>query len=250
VPQDVPRGSVAWLRATVARFSRGEDHARRRGLAVRELAAVAPEVLRDKAFRRTRELLTDGVDVMAVIARPVPVGVLAEELGLSDVSADVAIVAAAYHPHVVPDMDAEAALGRLIDACGEADEFTAARIGLLIQACDATAGLIGNAISPFLQGESSAEQVLREVLVTDPPVRVTRRRVGGQDIVADLLGTPFGAGAKECPGRTHALALAAGVLEALRGYRVLGEISYAPSGYLRIPAVLCVTRVNFVGEVW
>ncbi|MEV6644641.1 hypothetical protein [Amycolatopsis sp. NPDC051371] len=174
----------------------------------------------------------EDVDVMAEIARPVPVGVLAEALGLPDVSADVVPVAAAYHPHVTPSPDAEAALGRLIAACGGPTEFTAARIGLLVQACDATAGLIGNELSAWLSGKPVGQ-----------PVLCTRRRVDGSDVTVSLAGTPFGAGPRECPGSSHATALAAGVLQALRGFRLTEtETAWVSSPNLRMPAVLRVTR--------
>jgi cytochrome P450 len=234
VPLDVPPGSIAWLRASVARFSNGADHVRRRVLAVAELAAIDVDSLREKAFLRTQAVISgrDVVDVMAEIARPVPVGVLAEALGLPDVSADVAGVAAAYHPHVVPGEAAEAALTRLVAACGGPTEPAAARIGLLVQACDATAGLIGNGLFASLTGKP-AEQ----------PVLATRRRIGGEDVTVSLAGTPFGAGPRACPGSRHALALSAGVLEALRGFRLTeGETSWVSSPNLRMPSVLWVTR--------
>ncbi|WIY05481.1 hypothetical protein QRX60_17120 [Amycolatopsis mongoliensis] len=175
-------------------------------------------------------------DVMAVLARPVPVGVLAEALGLPGVAADVVPVAAAYHPHVTPDADAEAAVGRLIAACGGPTELTAARIGLLVQACDATAGLIGNALSASLAGKPAE-------LLAEPPVVATRRRVDGSDVTVSLTGTPFGAGPRECPGSRHAIALATGVLQALRGFRLTeAETAWVSSPNLRMPAVLRVTR--------
>nr|WP_020641544.1 hypothetical protein [Amycolatopsis balhimycina] len=234
VPSDVPAGSIAWLRATVARFSNGSDHVRRRALAVDSLAQVDVDALREKAFARTCRIMAglDVVDVMAEIARPVPVGVLAEALGLPDVSADVTPVAAAYHPHVTPGADAEAALGRLVAQCGGPTELAAARIGLLVQACDATAGLIGNGLSASLTGKPAEQPVLR-----------TRRRIGGEDVTVSLAGTPFGAGLRECPGSRHALALATGVLEALRGFRLTEtETTWVSSPNLRMPAVLRVTR--------
>ncbi|MGW4520224.1 hypothetical protein [Amycolatopsis sp. NPDC004378] len=234
VPVDVPAGGVAWLRATVARFSNGPDHARRRSLAVSLLADVDPDSLRDNAYSRTSEIVAavETVDVMAVIARPVPVGVLAEALGLPDVSADVTPVAAAYHPHVTPDAAAEAALGRLIAACGGPSEHTAARIGLLVQACDATAGLIGNGIFARLSGKPAEQPVLR-----------TRRRVDGADVTVSLAGKPFGAGYRECPGSRHALAVATGVFQALQGFRLMEpEPEWVSSPNLRMPSVLRVTR--------
>ncbi|MFJ1760291.1 hypothetical protein ACIOD2_08240 [Amycolatopsis sp. NPDC088138] len=243
VPADVPVGGVAWLRASVARFSNGADHARRRALAVELLVGIDPESLRDKAFAWTQRIMADveDVDVMAVIARPVPVGVLAEALGLPDVSAEVALVAAAYHPHVTPSEAAEAAMARLIEVCGGATELAAARIGLLVQACDATAGLIGNALSAALAGKPGE-------LLADPPVLRTRRRIGGEDVTVELTATPFGAGPRECPGPAHAIALATGVLEALRGFRLTeAETAWVSSPNLRMPAVLRVTRGSSIG---
>ncbi len=234
VPADVPPGSIAWLRASVARFSNGADHVRRRAFAVDLLGSLDVELLRHRAFTRTCRIVADRdvVDVMAEIARPVPVGVLAEALDLPDVSADVVPVAAAYHPHVTPGADAEAALARLIEVCGGPSELTAARIGLLVQACDATAGLIGNELFASLTGKP-AEQ----------PVLATRRRVDGSDVTVSLAGTPFGAGPRACPGSRQAHALAAGVLEALRGFRLTeAEVSWVSSPNLRMPAVLWVTR--------
>ncbi|WP_410669631.1 hypothetical protein [Amycolatopsis sp. cmx-4-68] len=178
---------------------------------------------------------------MAEIARPVPLGVLAEALGLPDVSADVAPVAAAYHPHVTPDAAAEAALARLLAACGGTTERAAARIGLLVQACDATAGLIGNALSASLAGKPGS-------VLAEPPVLCTRRRVDGEDVSVSLAGTPFGAGPRECPGSRHALALATGVLEALRSFRLTEtETTWVSSPNLRMPAVLRVTRGRTTG---
>ncbi|WP_086850655.1 hypothetical protein [Amycolatopsis kentuckyensis] len=218
----------------MARFSNGADHVRRRALAVELLGSLDVDLLQDSAFTRTRRIVSgvEVVDVMARIARPVPVGVLAEALGLPDVSADVIPVAAAYHPHVTPDAAAEAALTRLIAVCGGPTELAAARIGLLVQACDATAGLIGNRLFAALTGKP-AEQ----------PVLATRRRVDGSDVTVPLAGTPFGAGPRACPGSRHALALAAGVLAALRGFRLTeAEVPWVPSPNLRMPAVLRVTR--------
>jgi cytochrome P450 len=234
VPLDVPPGTVAWLRASVARFSNGSDHVRRRGLAVDLLAGIAVEALQESAFSQTCRVVStlDAFDVMAEIARPVPVGVLAAALGLPDVSADVALVAAAYHPHVTPDTAAEAALTRLLAACGATDELAAARIGLLVQACDATAGLVGNELSALLTGNPASQ-----------PVLCTRRRIGGEDVTVSLAGTPFGAGPRACPGVRHAEALATGVLQALRGFRLTEtETTWVSSPNLRMPSELWVTR--------
>jgi len=168
-------GGVAWLRASVARFSEGEAHRRRRAVVEAELATVDPELLRDLAARR----------------RGGPVAVLAEALGLPVAAEDVEVVARSYQPHTAITAEADEALARLVAACGGYDEVTANRIGLLVQACAATAALVAG---------------------VHPPVPVTRR-VGPDGVVVevDLTGFPFGLGAHACPGERHALAIAEGL---------------------------------------
>ncbi|SHN47711.1 hypothetical protein [Cryptosporangium aurantiacum] len=181
-------GGVAWLRATVARFSTGEDHARRRALAVGMLAAVPPDSLRG-AYRGH------------------PVDVLARALGIAAPVVElVDYVAQAYQPGTGDETRADAALPRLVEACGGAyDETTAARIGLLVQACRATADLI----------DRSRTAPVEEVLQNRPPVPMTKRQalVGGDLVSVPLAGDlAFGAGPHRCPGRAHALALVDGAL--------------------------------------
>jgi cytochrome P450 len=166
--------------------------------------------------------------------RYVPVETLAAALALPDgLGADVAEAAQAYQPHVEADIAAaDRAVARLVSACGGvADEATAARIGLLVQACDATAGLVDRAfVAASRQHGATPDDLLAAVLRDDPPVRATRRlvlratRVGSTPVPAgaivslDLTGDaqlPFGSGLRPCPGRAHALALAAGTLEAV-----------------------------------
>ncbi|MFC3451431.1 oxidoreductase [Amycolatopsis speibonae] len=210
VPQDVEPGGVRWLRATVARFSRPEDHTRRRALVLTALAPMGS--LREKAFACTKAMEDEPVER---ILWTVPVAVLAAELGLPDVSRDIATVSASYHPHTETGPDAEEAMRRLIEACGgDVDERAAARIGLLVQACDATAKLLGKALAAHRPGEDAAS-LLDRVLREDPPVRITRRWVNGAVVEVDLTERPFGAGPKKCPGQAHALGVAAGILDAL-----------------------------------
>jgi hypothetical protein len=127
-PVPAAETGVGWLRATVARFSSGEAHARRRAL--------------------TAEII---------------------------------------------------------------DRIPAARIGILVQACDATATLIAR----------TRNRPLRDVLRDDPPVRATRRRAGaaitvdgvqieeGETVLVELAADlAFGAGPHRCPGQWLALAAA------------------------------------------
>ncbi|MGB2567302.1 cytochrome P450 [Micromonospora citrea] len=254
-----PPGTLAWLRATVARFSGPERHPPRRAATLTVLAGLDPDQLAREAARLTVAELDRRAgrpDVPARLARDVPLRVLAVRLGLADPAAAVpavAVVAAAYQPGADPAAvrRADDAVADLVANCPAGpDESTAHRIGLLVQACDAIAGLIDAATrhARVLPAAVSTRDLLGEVLRLDPPVRATRRvatvaaEVAGWPIPAGAVlllrfdaanrdpavftdpdrftpGRPaltFGVGAHGCPGDRHALALAAGVVDVLR----------------------------------
>ncbi|MEO3770955.1 cytochrome P450 [Micromonospora sp. B9E7] len=201
-----PPGTLAWLRGTVSRFSPPRHHAQRRAIVVTALTPLDPADLRHDAARLTVAVLDragDRVDVMRELARPVPLRALADRLGFADPAAAgtaVVVVAAAYHPGVDPVLTARAdrAVSTLLALAPEGPpEVRANLVGLLVQACDATAGLIGAAAHHLLppavrRTPVSAEtaDLLAEVLRLDPPVRATRRvtvdevRLGGRDLPA------------------------------------------------------------------
>ncbi|WP_329611719.1 cytochrome P450 [Kitasatospora herbaricolor] len=261
-------GAMAWLRATVARFSSGEAHARRRALVEADCARLDPAALRLAAAAGT------GHDTRIRV-----VATLAGALGIAEpeaVARAVTVVAGAYFggpggdpgPDADPaaPTDADRAVARLMShllpgrAAAPPDEdlleAAANRIGLLVQACDATADLVAHTrrAAAGHPGRHSVDALLAETLRHDPPVRAMRRiavrptRVAGVDITAgdlvvldvaaanrdkevfpdpdsfapersDGAGRPgpealtFGAPPRLCPGRRHALALAAGVLD-------------------------------------
>ncbi|SDK60577.1 Cytochrome P450 [Glycomyces sambucus] len=173
-------GGLAWLRANVARFASGERHARYRGQVGELLGRMEPGRLRVRAAELAREVVAGApgeVDVMAAIAREVPVRVLGEAVGIGCAAggergpenasavgtgiadgvevAAVRAVAAGYLSGEATE-ERDAAVESLVAACGgEHDEATAAKIGLLVQACEATAALIGNALAAML-GDSAA----------------------------------------------------------------------------------------------
>ncbi|KQV09904.1 cytochrome P450 [Kitasatospora sp. Root107] len=231
-----PVGTMAWLRATVARFSSGAEHTRRRALVEAELARLDPAELRRSAATGP------GGD-----ARVLTVRALAEVMGLAEPDAVAAAVGAAARTYFGgADPAADAAVAWLLPRVGGADQETAAqRIGLLLQAFEATGTLVDN--SRTAPAGSSVRALLTETLRHDPPVRVMRRvavrptRVAGVPIAeGDLVlldlaaanrdpelfsqpeqfdplrsGPPaltFGSEPRRCPGREHALALAAGIL--------------------------------------
>ena len=190
---------VAWLRATVGRFSSGEAHERRRALSVAILDAIAPQSLEAGGGSH-------------------PVAVLARAMGVDAPVVDlVRDVAQAYRPGTGDETVADAAVARLVAVFGGVfDEPTAARIGVLVQACEPTAALI----------ERSRQRSVDDVLRDDPPVPATQRQAlrratvgevtaeAGEVVLVRLSGDlAFGAGPRRCPGREHALALVRGARE-------------------------------------
>ncbi|MGK5740864.1 cytochrome P450 [Micromonospora sp. URMC 103] len=199
--------TLAWLRGLVSRFSAPERHAARRAAGVAALAYLDRDELRVAAAGATAAALDDAggrLDVPTVLARRVPVRVLADRLGLADPEAAVAAVAAvaaAYQPgaDAATVWRADGAVAVLVAMAPPAPpEELANRIGLLVQACDATAGLIGagarHLLPPPVAPPSEASLagdtgvLLAEVLRLDPPVRGTRRitagvvRIGGVEL--------------------------------------------------------------------
>ena len=72
-----------------------------------------------------------------------------------------------------------------------------------------------------------------------PAVLATRRMINGEPRSLSLADHAFGAGPHACPGQAHALAIAAGVLDAVRNCHLLTDpIEYAPSPNLRLPVEL------------
>ncbi|WP_203218288.1 hypothetical protein [Nocardia brasiliensis] len=197
---DAPIG-VTWLRAHVPRFREGAEHRRLRALVTAELDRLSPAELRARAR-------TAGGTLPHV-------RVLAEALGLQGISEEtVALVAAHYQPHEPNSAAADAAVAELVDACGGvADDAKATRICLLVQACAATTALIANVRE--LDAPGDVEERIARTMDENPPLRSTRRVVDGRLVELDMRhpGLGFGAGPHACPGRAHAVALAAGIIE-------------------------------------
>lgn len=253
----VPAGAsgLAWLRSTVSRFVNGDDHARRRSLVGEELAALDPAALRRDARLRAEQALahprSGRLELMAAVARPVPLATLAAALGAGDAqltAADAALTGRAYLSGA-GDPEVDAAVERLRAALPRASaEASAAAIALLAQACEATAGLIGNAfVLAARSGDPSvrsADALLEETLRRSSPIRVlTRVSARGERVLLDLDAAAedrplaFGGGTRPCPGQAHALALAAGALEPLllRCELASAPAPLAPDPVLRLP---------------
>ncbi|HCT77432.1 MAG TPA: hypothetical protein DGT23_12735 [Micromonosporaceae bacterium] len=92
---------------------------------------------------------------------------------------------------------ADEPLRELVELLGPGDpEVIAARIGVLVQACDATAALVENGLRP-------------------PPRTTKRLAPDGTLLTLDLTGNPFGAPPRECPGQVLAIAVATAIAEEL-----------------------------------
>jgi cytochrome P450 len=285
-----PAGTLSWLRASVPRFANGAEHRQRRARATAELRLLAPGQLRRAAYRRAGAAMTAAAgpgqrfDAMALLARRVPMAVMAAGLGITcqQDAADAAItIAAGYFPGSDPEAErrAGAATARLADLLSPAGaDVTAARIALMVQGCDATAGLIGLALHLLQDTRQAcadwpADAVLDQVLWLSPVVRASRRtarvpvrvnggtRIGaGETVVCEIEAAhrdpaapgycasggaippdlTCGSGLRPCPGRAQALALAAGVVAAARERAAFrpGQRVEYEPSPLRIPARL------------
>lgn len=262
-----PPGTTG-LRAAMARFSDGADHRRRRAVAERCLAGIDPAGLRTRAGGLTAKALAPAarIDLMALIARPVPLTALAEALGAADAPTAAAAtrrLALALAPPAgwapTDPLRPAAELARLLGLPADlhGDEV-ANTVALCVQASDATAGLIGLAVLAAREHDDADAAVDGVLAQGGPVVRTSRwarrdlhlpsRTVpAGHEVVVWLAaaGLPFGAGAHRCPGAEHARALACGVLEAVlaSGLRPpTQQIAYEARANLRIPARLILTR--------
>jgi len=254
-------------------------------VATAALQGLDPVALERRAAEITESRLADGdvIDIMAVVARAVPVRTLAAALGIDEPGADEAAIELALAiapPRGSSRGEAVAPLRRLCP--NAADTLTDEEINtaaLLFQAVDATAGLIGNSIVTMARlgrpVDASVVDFVREVSRFDPAVHFTTRRAetaidlggshipAGSPIIVDLAAAgrdparwtgadefrpsrnapsfAFGDGIHRCPGRDHALALAAGVVAAIDGSGgrlATTDITYEPRFNLRVPATL------------
>jgi cytochrome P450 len=208
-----PPLSMAWLRATVARFAHGEVHARRRAYVEAELARIDVDGLRRLA---AGTLGGDRARVLRALARA---------MGLPDLddAAIDALCTVADNYFGGDDPAADDAVRLVLPLMRTDDpEQAANRVGILIQACDATAALIA--------GARAGSGDVHATLGANPPVQVMRRIAIAATLVGDPdtieipegetvllevgpLGLAFGHGPRACPGRLLALALAEGALE-------------------------------------
>ncbi len=245
-------GAATELVATMARFSDGQDHWRRRAL-VTELLPPVAAVIRATGARANDYLRrrASTFDIMPM-ARLLPAEVLARGLGLPSADADraavlVGMLCDAVTPALLPrplqPEDADAAAQELGALFGTRlrtsnHERIAAAISILFQARDATAALVGTTV---LSGSGARQhrllpgQRVEQVLRQDAPVQCTRRTAMTDTVIGDTAvpagsavwifvataergsGMPatFGTGPHGCPGAALATAIARQVVAVL-----------------------------------
>lgn len=278
-PPDASFGDATRLQTRMARFSDGADHARRRGLTEALLAGVSN--VEKTAAAQTEAIIRDRpcpFDLMP-LARTVPVAVLAAALGIppADIARIVALTGQlcdALSPSLAarsPSPDADLAARNLVSLLEPAgpwdEEQVAAAAGVLFQARDATAALIGAAVLGDDHEIGDVGQRIDRALRQDAPVQCTRRYAVDEVVLGDVTvpkgsqvwvmlaaaergasapPATFGAGPHACPGSSLAIALARGVVTAVRrrGLRpVPGQrVEYEARPNLRLPAHIWMAR--------
>jgi cytochrome P450 len=261
-----PGDRTSALQASLARFSDGESHRRRRAAIEQVLAPLGAHALRTATSRAVRAGLPAGTTVdLMVLARRIPVLVLADALAVADPESAVGAVdllcrrlapmtGTAARP---PDTAVMDAVERAFGTVDELDELAMARLALLFQAMDATAALIAAAFGD-LGGD-------RPAAATPPPIMLTTRtltascRVGnatlpvgaavvvhvGAATVTATASFIFGRGPHRCPGADLATAIAAGFRDGLASRSIVavddpGTVTYEPRPNLRLPGSVMV----------
>lgn len=177
VPPPAGPGSAFSLRSQVARFSHGPSHERRRALARAIIDSVDPAA----AASRAAALVRDGMPVREAVVR-------ALDLVPASLVETVLALAPAYFDPSLPAPDLEVS------------EDMAARIGVLVQACDATAALVEQGMHP--RGRTTKRIALHDLDLEGDFVPA------GTIVVLELGDLIFGAPPRECPGRALAIAIA------------------------------------------
>ena len=271
VPPSAADPRAQALLAKTARFSEGREHLERRAAA--QALMPHPARARETARLLTGHAIADAgrfLDAMPV-ARHVPVAALATCLGISHDDSDrvaslVGRLCDASAPSLLPRQPVDG-LGEVTDelaaisavACGSAGAGEAA-VGLMFQARDATAGLVGSALLRA-DDRDFPERAVEETLRRDAPVQATTRgRAGPEDppvlawvvlatgdATLDIAPT-FGRGRHACPGHAVAAALASGVLDAFReaGWQAVPgqSVGYEPRPNLRVPHQVLLARTQ------
>jgi cytochrome P450 len=307
VPAPLDGNAAGALFARFIRMNDGARHAPMKAVVRGQMARMDLVAARRRAGGLASTLPFDKNDVAASVNRwmfALPVLTVADMLGLPtaetpELAACVAAFAAAMSPLATPaDIEAGIAAAQWLGqwmpvpaqapgqsscmlselaaqarAVGiETQVIAANAIGLMVQACEATAGLVGNAllrlgrepgkVARFADSAALAPLVAR-VLREDPPIQNTRRFVSADAVVCGVpllrgdavlvvlaaashddaqraRAWTFGDGVHACPGDALAAVVAEATVAALLAHGVepatlAGAYRYRPSVNARIP---------------
>lgn len=211
------------VHADLVRWHDGPQHRRHRQRVERFIDTLSAEQLGDQALSAAA-IAGDPQSA----AYDVPLAVMARAVGVAAGSVERAVALArsaarGMGPGATGDpSEAIDVMPELLSLVPGDEVLDAAnRIGLLLQTCDAVAGLVRASTTRTGHSEhvvdiDEAQHVVAGALADDPPVRVARRfRADGELVTVDIGDRPFGAGVHRCPGEALAMALAAGTVAGL-----------------------------------
>lgn len=257
------RGSLAGdVFASLARMSDGEDHQRRKQIAVDLIDSLdldfipahAVEVIRSlyAVSPHDLQIVVPGMVVSALLGVPTSQQrALVEHVRAlvvgSRPTASESEVASAIEgvERAVPT------IADTLDGAVHKDiEHIASRISLIFQASDACAAMIGNALVMLAEfpgpTRADAATIVRDSMQARVPVRSTNRFREGETAVLNLEAAhqqhphanwTFGFGPHACPGRSIAVAIAVATIEAVIEHRPFDLSAVTSSGWEELPNV-------------
>jgi cytochrome P450 len=278
VPAAIVGTTAGSIFAHLARMRDGAAHTAPRCTVVRELDVLDAGRVGQEAAEEARSLLGSEGSLARLVLR-LPARAIARVLGVPHAELDrIAEWVDDFAGCLAPGASAgrlargKAAADRLLERMAGSADLAANRVGLLAQAHEATAGLIGNTLVAIGRSHRLRERLRRrpeevdalldEVLRDDPPVQNTRRFVAQGDRIAgvevregdtilvvlaaaqrdpSVRGVlAFGAGVHICPGAKHAKAIAAAAIHevlatGLDPAALVDTVAYRPSANLRVP---------------
>ena len=257
------RGSLAGdVFASFARMTDGDDHPRRKQLAVDLIDSLdlnAIPMLTGDIVRRLHaahpydlQFLVPGMVVSALLGVPESRQRLVVEQVRTLVIAVRPAASAADHAAAIEGISRTVPVIADTLAVGDRDDIDviASRISLVFQASDACAALIGNALvllseagDPF---SASARDIVRASMRDRIPVRSTSRFQANETAVLDLEAAhrqhpnaewTFGFGPHACPARSIAVAIAVACIDAVISQRPFDPSAVRSTGREDLPNV-------------